>query len=426
VSWRGGGALTSTVQVPDLSLSRRLSDKQAPARWALSLLLMACPLCFGALEPWSLLVLQTGVVAVLLLWVALCWASVHLRLDVATGFLLLFGCLAVVQTGTGPTAYRDATQQELLKDIAYLVCFFLAKQLLSTHDTRKSFSTSLSIYGGLLSIFAIIQRLQGNGRIYWLRTSSTPTFFGPYANKNHYAGLLEMLIPFALLGAVRSGAQKSQRMLFAFLASSMIASVFLSGSRTGIAVVMFEIVVFAAVILPVSVFRRRGLVFFLIIAACALAFVTWVAGNAWLNQAASLRDPTTDASVVNRWELTTDSLVLVKQKPILGWGLGTFPTVYPQVKSWYGDTLVNAAHDDYLQLLVETGAVGLTIMLIFVSLVLRAGMKHFARAPNGVTSAALLGCCGLLLHSFTDFNLHVPANAAMFFALCGVICASES
>lgn len=418
--------MTSAVQVPDLNLSGKLADKQAPSRWALLFLLMACPLCFGALEPWSLLVLQIGVVAVLFLWIALCWASVHVQLDIPTGLLLLFGCLAVVQIGTGATAYRYATQQELLKATAYFLFFFLAKHLFSTHNTRKSFSTSLTIYGGLLSIFAIIQRLQGNGRIYWLRASTTPTFFGPYANKNHYAGLLEMLIPFALFGAVRSSAQKGQRMLFAFSASSMIASVFLSGSRTGMAVVMFEIVIFAAVISALSVFRRRRLAFFLIMAVCALAFVTWIAGNAFLNQVVSLRDPITDASVVNRWELTTDSLVLVKQKPILGWGLGTFPTIYPQVKSWYGDTLVNAAHDDYLQLLVESGAAGLAIMLILVSLVLRAGLKHFARVPNGVTSAAMLGCCGLLLHSFTDFNLHVPANAAMFFALCGLICASES
>ena len=369
--------------------------------------------------------LQTGIVVVLFLWLALSWESAHLRLDVATGFLLLFGCLAVTRIGTGTTAYRYATQQELLKDTAYFLCFFLAKQLFSTHQARKLASNALTIYGGLLSIFAVIQRLQGNGRIYWLRASSTPTFFGPYANKNHYAGLLEMLIPFAFFGAVRSNARTSKRMLFAFSATAMIASVFLSGSRTGTAIVIFEIAIFAALVLSASRFGRRGLVLALIATAWTLGFVGWVAGDAALNQAAALRDPTTDASVVNRWKLTEDSLILAKEKPIGGWGLGTFPTVYPQVKSWYGDTLVNAAHNDYLQLLVETGAIGLAIILLFLGLVLRAGMKHFARAPNGVTSAALLGCCGLLLHSFTDFNLHVPANAAMFFALCGLICASE-
>ena len=282
------------------------------------------------------------------------------------------------------------------------------------------------MFGGLFATFAIVQRLQGNGRIYWLHTSSTPTFFGSYANKNHYAGLLEMILPFALLGALRSEAEGSKRLLFAFSASIMVASVFLSGSRSGIAIVIFQIIIVAAVIFPLSRGEQTKTVLVWPATALAVGLVLWIAGGSLLDQAVILKHPTADLSFVNRRQLARDSLELVKQKPILGWGPGTFPWLYPQVSSWYSDSLVNAAHDDYLQLLVETGVAGLGLMLAFLTLVLYAGAGRFSRAPTGAISAALLGCCGLLVHSFSDFNLHVPANAAIFWFLCGMICTGST
>jgi O-antigen ligase len=369
---------------------------------------------------------EAGTVVVFLLWIALTWSRVRLRVDPATAVLLLFGCLAFCQIGTKITANQYATQQELLKLTAYFLCFFLARQMMASHESRELAATTLVIFGAVLATFAIVQKLQGNGGIYWLRASSSSTFFGPYANKDHYAGLLEMLVPFALVGAASAITPRSRRMLFAFAAGVMIASVFLSGSRSGTAVVIFEVVIFTAVILPALHLRWRGVTFAILTGSFALALVVWIAGQPFFHQAATFRDAVADASLVNRRQLTVDSVGLVKQRPILGWGLGTFSTVYPQVASWYSDSFVNAAHDDYLQALVETGAVGLGLMLLFLATVVRAGIKRFARAPTSVVSAALLGCCGLLLHSFTDFNLHIPANAAMFFTLCGLICASES
>ena len=48
----------------------------------------------------------------------------------------------------------------------------------------------------------------------------------------------------------------------------------------------------------------------------------------------------------------------VPQKPVLGWGLGTFPVVYPEFRSFYTNFFVNEAHNDYLQLLAEMGLLG--------------------------------------------------------------------
>lgn len=335
--------------------------------------------------------------------------------------LLAFASIGLIQVLSRRTVYRFATEQEILGITAYFFFFFLARQLFVKHEARRLAASCFTIFGALLATFAIVQKLQGNGRIYWLRESSTPTFFGPYANKNHYAGLIEMLIPFALVGAARSEEQTSLRLLCAFSASVMIASVFLSGSRTGSAIVVIEALAFAFASFLTKKHPLRG-TYSLFFVACAIAIVLWLGGQSLIEQSSVLSAPTSDASLINRRQLTQDSLLLVKQRPILGWGLGTFSTVYPQVASWYGDTLVNAAHDDYLQALVETGFVGFAFIVVFVVFVVIPGLCRLARAPTGLRSAAFLGVAALLLHSFLDFNLHVPANAAMFFALCGFVC----
>ena len=98
--------------------------------------------------------------------------------------------------------------------------------------------------------------------------------------------------------------------------------------------------------------------------------------------------------------------------------------VYPQFRSFYTSFFVNEAHNDYLQLLVEAGIVGFGIAVWFLVITFRgaaAKLQNWTETVNGtLTVAALLGCIGILVHSFLDFNLQIPANAALFYVLCTV------
>jgi len=98
--------------------------------------------------------------------------------------------------------------------------------------------------------------------------------------------------------------------------------------------------------------------------------------------------------------------------------------IYPSYSSLSTNLKVGMAHNDYLQLLVETGAAGFIIVLWFLVALFRSALRklnHLQSATNAaVTLAALLGISGILVHSFVDFNLQIPANAAMFYVLCVV------
>ena len=111
-------------------------------------------------------------------------------------------------------------------------------------------------------------------------------------------------------------------------------------------------------------------------------------------------------------------------KPILGWGLGTFDVVYPAYRSFYTTLYVNAAHNDYVQVLVEAGLAGFSCVVWFIVVLYRNGLKRFGGHDQdwwGVLRAAtLVGCTGILVHSLFDFNLQVPANAAVFYVFCAL------
>jgi len=125
-----------------------------------------------------------------------------------------------------------------------------------------------------------------------------------------------------------------------------------------------------------------------------------------------------------RLDITKDSLKMFSHHPIMGWGLGTFPTIYPRYRSFYTNLFINEAHNDYAQLLVEMGALGFVLMLWFLISLYRNALPTSRswefRWDWAVSLAALLGCTGILVHSFVDFNLQITANAALFYSLCGL------
>jgi O-antigen ligase len=126
----------------------------------------------------------------------------------------------------------------------------------------------------------------------------------------------------------------------------------------------------------------------------------------------------------NRLTILRDSIPIIRQHPWFGTGLGTFPVVYPAYRSFYSDTFVNAAHNDYLQLIVETGFIGALALVsffwIYVREFLRLLPEWHLNPFATLRIAAAVSCVGLLVHSFVDFNLHIPANAALFFVLLAV------
>lgn len=395
-----------------------------------SVLLLA-PLAFGTVEPWSIFALEACSVIVFLAWGLRQWRN--RQLEIAENALYLpmaaFWVLALVQWVTGVTAYRHVTYSRILLYAAYGMLAFVVSQSFRRSSQFEWLAKVVSVYGAVIASFAILQGIAPNGKLYWIwRSAQGGAIYGPYVNHNHYAGLMEMLTPFPLVLATTRFSDGNRKLIVAGIAAIMAGSVFLSGSRGGMLALVVEIIVLAVLMLR----SQKGnwkqpllLGGFLIL---VIGFLVWLGGNELTRRLASIHSETqTEITGGTRIMVDRDCLHMIVKRPFLGWGLGTFPTVYPQFRSFYTTFFVNQAHNDYLQLVVENGVVGLTIALCFIVLMFRQAatkLKDWSETSTGaVTVAAMLGCIGILVHSFLDFNLQIPANAALFYVLCAIAAA---
>jgi O-antigen ligase len=394
-------------------------------------LLLFGPLAFGAVEPWSIFIMQAGAASLFALWALTQVASGELHIASNPLFppMLAFAALVLLQFATGRTAYRSATFSSALLYCTYGMFCFLAVQSLRRTRQIKTLAAAFTGYGIALALLALFQSIASNGKLYWLRT---PRFggwiYGPYVNHNHYAGLMEMLVPIPLVISFSRQVRGPRKAIAALAAAVMASTIFLSGSRGG----MLAFAVQMAVLTAVLIRRRQTATTALLIGAfLAIAFglLAWLGGGELAERIASVQSAArTELSGGMRLSIDRDALRMFTHKPVLGWGLSTFPEVYPQFRSFYTNLSVDAAHNDYLQLLVEMGGLGFVAMLWFLLLLYRCSIRKLKVGPHEINSslslAALLGVTGVLVHSFVDFNLQIPANAALFYVLC-VIAAME-
>lgn len=388
-------------------------------------LLMFGPLAFGAVEPWSIFILEAGSVALAALWLYKQSLDGELTIQWNPLFLPMaaFGALILVQLVFRTSAYPHDTLSEALLYVAYAILCFLAAQTLLRSSQARIIAAMFAVYGVVVASLALLQGIAPNGKLYWIREPRLGGWiYGPYVNHNHYAGLMELLVPVPLVLSLSHLAEEKERIAAGIAAAIMTGTVFLSGSRGGMLAIFVEFIVLALVLM-----RRRkrmriaiGVVAF---AAVFVSLIAWLGGKELTTRITSISsEARTEISGGTRLSIDRDALRMFHRKPILGWGLGSFPVVYPQFRSFYTNFFVNEAHNDYLQLLAELGVLGFITMVWFQFVMYRTALKKIGNWTSEVTGslslACILGCTGILVHSLFDFNLQIPANAAIFYVFC--------
>ncbi len=386
---------------------------------ALCAVLMFAVLAFGAVETWASSILE---ICAALLFTALvvhklCIAGAQLRWNPLYPPMLGFAAVAAIQLGLNLTAYRYETLVFCTQYLAYGMLLFAATQIAGDENSSKTLVLTFSVFGAAVALFAICQSLTSTLRIYWLRGAGpNASIFGPYVNHDHYAGLMEMLMPIALALSLSELVQGGQQILAAFAAVIMAGSIVLSLSRGGAISLLAELpVLFWMVSRDQKGVTGRTRMVLLVLAM--LVFLAFIGSPVMWRHLGHLQDAL-------RTDILKDSLRMVARKPILGWGLGTFPDVYPAFRSFYTVFFINAAHNDYLQVLVEAGSLGFSCVIWFILVLYRSGLSRFRSDGQEwrsvLRTGTLVGCTGILVHSLFDFNLQVPANAALFYVFCAL------
>jgi len=422
-------------------------------------------LAFGTVEVWAVAIFAIFLLVLVALWAVKAIVDKRLALKIPVvsvpfAALVMCGIVQSVQITRGGEASlslsldAEATRAAATMLFLLFISFIVASNFLVTNDRLKLLATFLIVYGLSMAVFAIVQHMTWAGRLYWVRQVSVggAGYGGPFVNRNHFAGYMEMLIPISVALALTRAFGREMRLFCGFSAVMMGIAEIASLSRGGIISLAGGLMFISALApwirkpMPLESemgFRRErekqrelkkssrwitslisspGLSV-LLIAFAIVGGVFWVdAGGGIAARVAN--DSLTGAAPTSRWGIWSDTVSMIQAHPVLGVGLGAYKTAYPLYGRGDGLLLVDYTHNDYLQLIADCGVVGGAIALAFLVILFRS-VRRCVQATNAVSRAVALGCAGgmfaILIHSLFDFNLQIPSNALLFLILLSVV-----
>jgi O-antigen ligase len=381
-------------------------------------------LAHGGVEEWAHAVLEIGAGLLFLLWaIQALWRQEN-QLVFPVLLLPLIGLLLVVfaQWALHRTASAHDTAVNLQLLAADILVLFLAAQSFRTLADFRGFVWFAMAFGFLVSIFGILQHLTFNGKLYWfreMRFGGIP--FGPYVNRNHFAGFAELVIPFSLVPLMLGKVRRERWFIVGLFAVVPIAALFFSASRGGIVSFAIELGVIT-IWLALRRVAGRQLLSAAAVLLVAFLMVSWLGVREALERFSSMQS--LEVTHGKRTSMAADTWHIFLDHPLLGTGLGTLQDVFPPYETLYDGKVVNHAHNDYLEALAETGLAGGICCACFLGGLVFESLRRLAQPATGFAStiqlSALAGCLGFLTHSLVDFNLHIPGNALLFFLLANV------
>lgn len=362
----------------------------SPARWAASVPQLAVGTLFLL---WWLYRLKTREV---MAWPFLAWPM--------TG-LLAYGA---VQLWYGWTVYPWDTQEAGLYWFTNLLSLLLTADACRDTEIRRRVRDGLYYGGVILALVSLLQFYTSGGRIFWIFPGpGWPEVYGPFVYKNQYAAFLELLIPLALVRALTGNGARWPAVISG---AALFACAVASDSRAGVLLASAEMLVIPAILVwkraiaPGTWWRCAAT---LVVTA---TIFTLVVGPETVTARLQTRD-----LYAGRSDLWAASVTMFRDRPVKGFGLGTWATAYPAYATDDDGLIANQAHNDWAQAAVEGGLPALLCLAaIFVW-----------SASAGWRTVWGLGLSVLLLHAVVDYPIQRQAIAVCFFSLAGLQAASN-
>lgn len=362
---------------------------------------------------------------------------------------------------------------------AYALLFLVVADRYRETERFRRIVVWIVCVGVGIAIQGIFQKLTWNGKVLWFRSPNTGTRpFGPFVNPNHFAGYMELIVPLALgllltllsrqaqslfrrerapddpMGSPSAGegpaADLGERewnretpglpwmathvvpkaYLLCFLLALSIGSIVLSLSRGGFLATLLTFAIFSRSLVPPVVrgFSRTGTLAALVAMLCGtLGIVYWLGASAIAERASTLAAPGAEPAFLSRVDAWRGTVDLFREQSVLGVGLGAFQTAFYRYNA-AGAGVYAQAHNDYLQLLAEVGIVGAIpaalALFVFIRRRVVPAMRFRVRADRYLTLGLAMAIVSLLLHSFVDFNLQIPAVGFLFVVTGGLLTAA--
>ena len=329
------------------------------------------------------------------------------------------------------------TFREALELLTYVILgFLIVKTVTSLRQIMRLFYVMVGM-GAFQAFYGLFELYNKNPRIlFYEKEYYLDAVTGTFVNRNHFSGYLEMVIPLAI-GIILAkteffnltGFKWKDRVLrlsgkgiyvnvFIPLAIVLMGiGIIFSKSRSGVFLLFFCFLLFF--VLSVLFFQREreGQQFlknFLIVTLLIITVFALYIGIDTVIERFGMDNLLLEARPVF-WKQTVD---IIGDFPLFGTGLGTFAFVYPLYEEEAIPARLSHAHNDYLEYFSELGIIGFALLMggilfLLVRSVIAWRVRHHPQV-KGLALGGIIAIIIILIHSITDFNLHIPANKLLF------------
>jgi O-Antigen ligase len=318
-------------------------------------------------------------------------AGTHFPLFVLS-FIVLWGCFQLL---TGYTVNRFATERATIQWMTWAAVYYTGASSLKNQSLAGFLRIGVVWFAFAVTLEAILQAYLSPGRVFGLFPTGAHDFvMGPIIYHTHFAVFVETTLPLAL-----SLALNPVRISYTYLGVSafLLTGVVVSASRGGLIIAAVEVlfVFVLSHLRKAKSGRTFGFGALALIGVTALLIL--IVGFETTSERFS-----SGALTAGRLQFAISTLHMIAVHPIIGWGLGCWPAVYPAFATFDAGAIVNQAHCDWLQWTAEGGLPAGFAMLSLAVWAIRPAVR----------SIWGIGVIAVLIHAAFDYPFSRPAVGA--------------
>lgn len=387
-------------------------------------LIIFTPLAYGAVQPWAIAVFELTAAFMALIWILKMLSKAEFDyiknplnplilffiFYISLQLSFLYYPLPLIPYPLPRSIYPWATKTELIKIISYALIFFVTQNTVKSRAQITRIISFIMAVGFILSVFYLAR---------YLGVKSPRGLI----NRDHLSAYLAMVICLALgflfvhsLDTNRY-TLTAKRLLIFFSVMVMGAALFFTMSRGGMFSFIASLVFMAILVLMRKSIRKKSWIIS-IVAFFIVLTIAWLGATPIIERILSIKIEITSLYFAGRFPVWKATLQIIKDFPVFGSGLATFNYIFPKYQpAQIMSAHYSYAHSDILELLSEVGMIIFLLVVCGLALVVIYLFKNFNNRLNPWVVGMSIGfwgsLAGIFLHSFTDFNLHIPANAIL-------------
>jgi O-antigen ligase len=392
------------------------------------------PLAYGAVDTVPFLIVQGLTAVVLVLWIARLWLNPRSRFlwPPICWAVLAFSLYAIARYFTADIEY--VARQELIRVLIYAFLFFAILNNLHRQEFTQAVVLTLVFLAMAISGYAIFQYLTNSDRVWFALKPYPHRGSGTYISPNNLGGFLELLVPLALAFALSSRLNHVGKILVGYASLVMLAGIAVTVSRGSWIATILALLLFF-IILSLHQAHRLAAVLMLVLIIGGAAYLVPKSQffHQRVRQLVNIQTGQVDDDA--RFDIWSSAFRMWREHP--WWGVG--PAHFDrQFRAFRPETIQmqpDRAHNDILNTLADWGIVG-AILVTSAFLLLGLGIAKTwpavrvtqrdigeKRRSNkfAFVLGASIGLVAILVHSFVDFNMHIPANAIVAVTLMALL-----